>query len=214
MVNLAPYLATDHASINFHANLDFISRNKRFLSKRFICTAIVGGGIASLTILWCSWWLANGFIVHFNYRSNFPIFSGFALIIDRKSSDFSQVRRTFQRLVTLFPARIREVYLLHGPSGLQQKDLLINQLIEEFLLDFDIFHLNEANELMHHLEPKFIPNELGGHLVNDIEGWLLLQEHVETFSFSARRIARRLAQFVGVLNQVNDRVEYILVFLL
>ena len=53
MVNLAPYLATDHASINFHANLDFISRNKRFLSKRFICTAIVGGGI-SLTILWSS----------------------------------------------------------------------------------------------------------------------------------------------------------------
>ena len=131
-------------------------------------------------------------------------FTGFALIIDRRSTDFSQVRRTFQRLVTLFPARIREVYLLHGPSGLQQKDLLINQLIEEFLLDFDIFHLNEASELMHHLEPKFIPSELGGHLVNDIEGWLLLQEHVETFSFSARRIARRLAQFVGVLNQVQN----------
>ena len=132
------------------------------------------------------------------------------MIIDRRSTDFALVRRTFQRLVTLFPARIREVYLLNSaPSGggntIQAKDLLINQLIEEFLLDFDIFHLNEFNELIHHVEPKFIPSELGGHLVQDIEGWLLLQEHVETFSFSARRIARRLAQFVGVLNQVRIR---------
>ena len=37
----------------------------------------------------------------------------------------------------------------------------------------------------------------------DVEGWLILQEHVEAFSFSARRIARRLAQFVSVLNQVR-----------
>ena len=35
------------------------------------------------------------------------------------------------------------------------------------------------------------------------------QKHVETFSFSARRIARRLAQFVGVLNQVStDNVKF------
>ena len=61
----------------------------------------------------------------------------------------------------------------------------------------------DPGELVHHVETKYIPNELGGQLVNDVEGWLLLQEHVETFSFSARRIARRLAQFVGVLNQVS-----------
>ena len=34
------------------------------------------------------------------------------------------------------------------------------------------------------------------------------QKHVETFSFSTRRIARRLAQFVGALNQVStDNVK-------
>ena len=66
----------------------------------------------------------------------------------------------------------------------------------------------DPGELVHHVETKYIPNELGGQLVNDVEGWLLLQEHVETFSFSARRIARRLAQFVGVLNQVStDNVK-------
>ena len=52
-------------------------------------------------------------------------------------------------------------------------------------------------------------NQIFPTLVNDVEGWLLLQEHVETFSFSARRIARRLAQFVGVLNQVStDNVKF------
>ena len=128
--------------------------------------------------------------------------SGFALIIDRRHSDFSNVRITFQKVVTLFPARIREVYLLHGPRGLA-KDLLSNQLVEEFLLDFDIFNVSEPADLIHYLDSKYIPSELGGHLINDVEGWLVLQEHVETFSFSARRIARRLAQFVGILNQVR-----------
>ena len=82
--------------------------------------------------------------------------------------------------------------------------MIVNQLVEEFLLDFDIFHLSEASDLMHHIDAKFVPCELGGININDVEGWLLLQEHVETFSFSARRIARRLAQFVGVLNQVKN----------
>ena len=132
--------------------------------------------------------------------------SGFALIIDRRHSDFSNVRITFQKVVTLFPARIREVYLLHGPRGLA-KDLLSNQLVEEFLLDFDIFNVSEPADLIHYLDSKYIPSELGGHLINDVEGWLVLQEHVETFSFSARRIARRLAQFVGILNQVR-KIEW------
>jgi hypothetical protein len=127
--------------------------------------------------------------------------SGFALIIDRRQNDWASVRLTFQKVVTLFPARIREVYLLHGPRGLA-KDVIVNQLVEEFLLDFDIFHLNEPADLLHHVEVKYIPSELGGQHIHDVEGWLILQEHVEAFSFSARRIARRLAQFVGVLNQV------------
>ena len=135
--------------------------------------------------------------------------SGFALIIDRRHSDFSTVRITFQKVVTLFPARIREVYLLHGPRGLA-KDLLSNQLVEEFLLDFDIFNVSEPSDLIHYLDSKYIPSELGGHLINDVEGWLVLQEHVETFSFSARRIARRLAQFVGILNQVRKSIIVVL----
>ena len=133
--------------------------------------------------------------------------TGFALLLDRRLTDFNSLRVTFQKIMTMFPARIREVYLLHGPSGLSNKEMIVNQLVEEYLPDFDIFHINEPSELVHRVDAKFIPCELGGHLVNDVEGWLLLQEHVETFSFSARRIARRLAQFVGVLNQVSQQFK-------
>ncbi len=53
-------------------------------------------------------------------------------------------------MITLFPARIREVFLLHGPRGLA-KDVIVNQLVEEFLLDFDIFHLSEPADLVLHM---------------------------------------------------------------
>ena len=45
--------------------------------------------------------------------------------------------------------------------------------------------------------------ELGGFQRSSasVEGWLALQQHVEGFSLNARRVARRLAHFVGMLNQ-------------
>jgi hypothetical protein len=129
---------------------------------------------------------------------------GFALIIDRRSQDWDVVRCVFQRIVALFPARIREVYLLYHVQ--ENKAAATAQLVEEFLLDFDIFHLDEPAELMHYIDGKCLPDELCGGVqkVGDgdsVEGWLALQEHVEGFSFNARRVARRLAHFVGVLNQ-------------
>ena len=131
--------------------------------------------------------------------------TGFALIIDRRGQDWASVRQIFQRVVTLFPARIREVYLLHQDSA-QSKEA-VNQLISDFLLDFDIFRVEDPSELLVNIDVKCLPLDLGGQVTNDIENWIVLQEHVEGFSFNARRIARKLAQFVGLLNQedVNYR---------
>ena len=69
-------------------------------------------------------------------------------------------RHHFEIWLYSFSARVREAYLLHGPAGLS-KDMIVNQLIEEFLPDFDIFHLADPGELVHHVEAKYIPNELG-----------------------------------------------------
>ncbi len=56
-------------------------------------------------------------------------------------------------------------------------------------------------ELLHHIGAKHLPVGLGGEATNELENWLMVQELVEAFSFNARRIARKLAHFVGVLNR-------------
>lgn len=153
--------------------------------------------------------------------------TGFALIIDRSAGmDWTYVRNVFHRVITLFPARIREVYLIHRDgdqpprsrqssssngstaSSNSSKDI-VHQLMDEFLLDFDIFQIDDPADLLHYIDAKCLPRDLGGQVNGDIENWLVLQEHVEGFSYNARRIARRLAQFVGLLNQedINYRGE-------
>ena len=36
------------------------------------------------------------------------------------------------------------------------------KLIDEYLHDFDIFHLAHATELLHYIDPKYLSVELGG----------------------------------------------------
>lgn len=130
--------------------------------------------------------------------------TGFALIIDRRGQDWLTVHSVFQRIVTMFPARIREVYLITEDTSAMK---WISQLTEEFLLDFEIIRITEPSELLHFIDSKCLPQVLGGQAQTDPEGWISLQEHVEGFSINARRIARRLAQFVGILNQEESGVS-------
>jgi hypothetical protein len=83
--------------------------------------------------------------------------SGFALIIDRRLDDWTSVRTVFKKVVSLFPARIREVYLLHHrrlhahhhQPQLHNKDLIVNQLIHDFLLDFDIYVIEDQVQIQY-----------------------------------------------------------------
>ncbi len=101
--------------------------------------------------------------------------SGFALLVDRRrSSDWSRVRRLFRRVAALFPARIREAYLLHSGDPRGVTDLL-SRLSAELLLDFDVFAVSDPSELLRHVEAKSLPDELGGQAKNDVEGWITLQ---------------------------------------
>jgi len=102
--------------------------------------------------------------------------SGFALVIDRRSDDWNSVRTVFQKVVSLFPARIREVYLLHHrrhhqhhhQPQLPNKDLIAHQLTHEFLLDFDIYVLDDQSELQHHINTKYLPVNLGGEATGTV----------------------------------------------
>lgn len=54
-------------------------------------------------------------------------------------------------------------------------NLVVSQLMDEFLLDFDLFHVREPTELLRHIDIKFLPVDFGGHVSVDPGSWILLQ---------------------------------------
>ena len=52
---------------------------------------------------------------------------------------------------------------------------VLGQLVDDYLLDFDIFHVSAINELLHYVDPKYLCEELGGTAVQDVDQWLLVQ---------------------------------------
>ena len=78
---------------------------------------------------------------------------------------------------------------------------MLGQLADDYLLDFDIFHVSHVTELLHYIDAKYLSNELGGTNPTDVDTWLNVQQHVDCFTISATKIAKRLAMFVKILNQ-------------
>ena len=78
---------------------------------------------------------------------------------------------------------------------------MLGQLADDYLLDFDIFHVSHVTELLHYIDAKYLSHELGGSSPTDVDTWLNVQQHVDFFTTSATKIARRLATFVKVLNK-------------
>ena len=78
---------------------------------------------------------------------------------------------------------------------------VLGQLVDDYLLDFDIFHVSHVTELLHYIDAKYLSNEMGGTNPTDVDTWLNVQQHVDSFTINATKIARRLATFVKILNQ-------------
>jgi len=68
-------------------------------------------------------------------------------------------------------------------------------------LDFDIFHVSQVTELLHYVDAKYLPVDLGGTNPADVDTWLVVQENVDSFTVSATRCARRMATFIKILNK-------------
>ena len=58
---------------------------------------------------------------------------------------------------------------------------VLGQLVDDYLLDFDIFHVSNVSELPHYVDPKYLGEDLGGSAVQDVDQWLLVQ--VKFFQF-------------------------------
>ena len=56
------------------------------------------------------------------------------------------------------------------------------KLVDEYLHDFDIFHLGHATELLHYIDPKYLSVELGGSRPVDLDTWMVVQQNVDAFT--------------------------------
>ena len=78
---------------------------------------------------------------------------------------------------------------------------VLGQLVDDSLLDFDIFHVSHCAELLHYIDAKNLDNEMGGSKLKDVDTWLNVQQQVDSFTISTTKIAERLSTFVRILNQ-------------
>merc|ERR1711971_299668 len=123
---------------------------------------------------------------------------GFAIIIDRREACWQEIQKAFSKIVAVFPGKIKEVFLLYKyPEGKP----VLGQLVDDYLLDFDIFHVSNVTELLHYVDQKYLGEDLGGQAATDVDQWLLVQENVDSFTVSATKCARRMATFVKILNK-------------
>ena len=53
---------------------------------------------------------------------------------------------------------------------------VLGQLVDDYLLDFDIFHVSNVTELLHYVDQKYLVEDLGGQAATDtVDQWLLVQ---------------------------------------
>ena len=45
---------------------------------------------------------------------------------------------------------------------------VLGQLVDDYLLDFDIFHVSHVTELLHYIEPKYLSGEIAFPPTSDV----------------------------------------------
>ena len=106
--------------------------------------------------------------------------TGFALIIDRTTETWPVIQQVFNKVTSVFPATIKEVFLVYKyPSG----GAMLGQLVDsDYLLDFDIFHVSAVTELLHYVDGKYLGGDLVGAGAGHVDTWIQTQHHVDRFT--------------------------------
>ena len=102
---------------------------------------------------------------------------GFAVLIDRRNETWQEAQSVFEKIVTIFPAKIKEVFLVYQyTSGkflcnifIINKNKLFSEapmlglghFVDDYLLDFDIYHVSHVTELVLYIDAKYLSRELG-----------------------------------------------------
>ena len=70
----------------------------------------------------------------------------------------------------------------YNPQHFLSDETRFGKLVDEYLHDFDIFHLAHATELLHYIDPKYLSVELGGSRPVDLDTWMVVQQNVDAFT--------------------------------
>ena len=81
----------------------------------------------------------------------------------------------------------------YNPQHFLSDETRFGKLVDEYLHDFDIFHLAHATELLHYIDPKYLSVELGGSRPVDLDTWMVVQQNVDAFTL---RNAQHLIIFI------------------
>ena len=91
--------------------------------------------------------------------------------------------------------------------------------MDDYLLDFDIYHVSHVTELVMYIDAKYLSRELGeenngcvlcihdfylipgGSRVSDLENWCYVQYSVDSFIDRCSQLARALANFIKMIQQ-------------
>ena len=85
---------------------------------------------------------------------------------------------------------------------------MLGQLVDDYLLDFDIFHVSNVTELLHYVDQKYLGEDLGGQASTDVDQWLLVQVRVPPallsvlwllFAESAKKFQHSEGKFLNCL---------------
>ena len=100
------------------------------------------------------------------------------MLIDRRNETWQEAQSVFEKIVTIFPAKIKEVFLVYqytsGKIGkfftflINENDFIpeaptlgLGHFVDDYLLDFDIYHMSHVTELVMYIDAKYLSRELG-----------------------------------------------------
>ena len=92
----------------------------------------------------------------------------------------------------------------------------LGHFVDDYLLDFDIYHVSHVTELVMYIDAKYLSRELGrsvgslneviipvpgGSGAVDLETWFYVQHSVDSFIDRCSQLARSLANFIKIIQQ-------------
>ncbi|CAG0881895.1 unnamed protein product [Darwinula stevensoni] len=128
---------------------------------------------------------------------------GFALVIDRRTGRWSDVRSTLARIAGYFPGHIHVVYVLR-PHGFFQKAIL--EMSQKFFpddFDYPVILCDSTEDLLDRIDLSQLPAFLDGILLYDQDEWIENRLEVEGFAAQTKEISDHLDGFSTQLSQLH-----------